>query len=76
MSVISLPANQQTILLDHLKKEATVIPMMPAAGSQGSAGGSGPQGLAPQAPHGREGWFSARKLTKRPLALSVQTAEN
>jgi len=49
MSVISLPANQQTVLLDHLKKEATVIPMMPAMGSSGAAGG-GPQGAAPQAP--------------------------
>jgi hypothetical protein len=50
MSVISLPANQQTVLLDHLKKEATVIPMMPAMGSSGAAGGGGPQGAAPQAP--------------------------
>ena len=49
MSVINLPANQHTILLDHLKKEATVIPMMPAMGSQGSAGGGAAQGVAPHA---------------------------
>lgn len=50
MSVISLPANQHTILLDHLKKEATVIPMMPPMGSQASPGGGGAPGAAPQAP--------------------------
>ena len=48
MSVISLPANQQTILLDHLKKEAMVLPMMPGQGSP-TPGGGGGQGVAPQA---------------------------
>jgi hypothetical protein len=50
MSVISLPANQHTILLDHLKKEATVIPIMLPMGSQASPGGGGAPGAAPQAP--------------------------
>jgi hypothetical protein len=49
MSVISLPTNQQTILLDHLKKEAMVIPMGPGQGSP-SSGGGGAQGVAPQVP--------------------------
>jgi hypothetical protein len=39
-SVITDPASQKTILLDHVKKEATIVPMAPAA--QGSASpGSG-----------------------------------
>ena len=50
MSVISLPANQKTILLDHLKKEATVIPTMPGMGSPGSPGAGGQHVVAPQAP--------------------------
>ena len=49
MSVISLPTNQQTILLDHLKKEATVIPTVPGEGPH-SPGGGGMHGMAPQAP--------------------------
>jgi hypothetical protein len=49
-SVINDPKSQQTILLDHLKKEATIIPM-PAASSGGSAPASpqipAAQGQAP-----------------------------
>jgi hypothetical protein len=43
-SVISDPASQKTILLDHLKKEATILPTPPA--SAGSAPGGAPQGSA------------------------------
>lgn len=42
-SVISDPASQHTILLDHVKKEATMIPMPPprsAAPAQGAAPGA------------------------------------
>ncbi len=42
-SVINDPTSQKTILLDHLKKEATIVPMSP------SASGSAAPGL-PQAP--------------------------
>jgi hypothetical protein len=42
-SVINDPASQQTILLDHLKKEATIVPIPP------SASGSAPPSL-PQVP--------------------------
>jgi hypothetical protein len=44
-SIITLPASQKTIMLDHLKKEAMIIPMPPASSaisqspnSQASAG--------------------------------------
>lgn len=50
ISVISLPANQHTILLDHLKKEAMVIPMIAAPGSTTAHAGGIPQGSAPPAP--------------------------
>jgi hypothetical protein len=50
MSIINVPANQHTILLDHLKKEATVIPMVPGMGSPASGGGAGAQSGAAQAP--------------------------
>jgi hypothetical protein len=36
-SIISNPAAQKTILLDHLKKEATIIPMAAASGAAPSA---------------------------------------
>jgi hypothetical protein len=44
-SVISDPASQQAVLLDHVKKEATILPMPP-----GMAGAASPG--APQAPAG------------------------
>src|ERR1700730_17317695 len=40
-SVISDPASQHTIVLDHVKKEATVIPM-PPPGSPGPAPSAAP----------------------------------
>jgi len=43
-SVISDPAQQKTILLDHIMKEATVLPTPPA--SAGSAAGTEPQAPA------------------------------
>jgi len=49
-SVITDPASQKTILLDHVKKEATIIPMPPAASgsaSPGSAQTPAAQGQAP-----------------------------
>ncbi|MGC2646670.1 MAG: hypothetical protein WA261_10370, partial [Candidatus Sulfotelmatobacter sp.] len=48
-SIISNPADQKTILLDHLKKEATIIPMPPASGAAAPAG-SKPPGGATSAP--------------------------
>jgi hypothetical protein len=48
-SIISNPAEQKTILLDHLKKEATVIPMPTASGSAPLGGPKMPGG-APSAP--------------------------
>jgi len=45
-SVITDPKSQQTILLDHLKKEATIIPMSAAA--SGSAAPGSPQVPAAQ----------------------------
>ena len=45
-SIISNPAEQKTILLDHLKKEATVIPMPTASGSAPSGGPKMPGGAA------------------------------
>jgi hypothetical protein len=45
-SVINDPGSQQTILLDHLKKEATIIPMSGSA--LGSAAPSAPQVPAAQ----------------------------
>jgi hypothetical protein len=48
-SIISNPAEQKTILLDHLKKEATVIPMPAASGSTPSGVPKMPGG-APAAP--------------------------
>jgi len=43
-SVISDPAQQKTILLDHIMKEATILPTPPA--SAGSAAGTEPQAPA------------------------------
>jgi hypothetical protein len=48
-SVISDPAGQRTIMLDHLKKEAMVIPMPPAS-SAPSPSGSPPMPGAPAPP--------------------------
>jgi hypothetical protein len=48
-SIISNPAEQKAILLDHLKKEATVIPMPAVSGSAPSGGPKMPGG-APAAP--------------------------
>lgn len=48
-SIISSPADQKTILLDHLKKEAMVIPMPPASGTAPSGSPKMPSG-APSAP--------------------------
>ena len=49
-SVITDPASQKAILLDHVKKEATIVPMPPAASgsaSPGSAQTPAAQGQAP-----------------------------
>ena len=48
-SVISDPASQHTIVLDHAKKEATVIPMSPA-GSAATPAGAAPGGAAAAQP--------------------------
>src|SRR6266567_3123 len=48
-SVISDPASQHTIVLDHAKKEATVIPMTPA-GSASTPAGAVPGGAAAAQP--------------------------
>ncbi|MGB8990226.1 MAG: hypothetical protein WCC37_26755 [Candidatus Sulfotelmatobacter sp.] len=45
-SIISNPTDQKTILLDHLKKEATIIPM-PAASGTAAVGSSKLPGAAP-----------------------------
>ena len=50
-SVITDPASQKTILLDHVKKEATIVPMAPAASGSalpGSAHVPSALGQAPQ----------------------------
>ena len=49
-SVISVPAAQKTILLDHLKKEAIVIPTPPAAAAPGAPGAPKPPATAAQPP--------------------------
>ncbi len=38
-SIITDPAGQRAIMLDHLKKEATVIPMPPASSAPSPSGG-------------------------------------
>ena len=48
-SIISNPAEQKTILLDHLKKEATIIPMPAASGAE-TPGSSTPPGGTPPPP--------------------------
>jgi hypothetical protein len=48
-SIISNPAGQQTIMLDHLKKEATVIPTPPASSAPSPSGS--PQMPGATAPH-------------------------
>jgi len=48
-SVISDPASQHTIVLDHAKKEATVIPMSPA-GSAATPAGAAPGAAAAAQP--------------------------
>ncbi len=40
-SVITDPASQKAIILDHVKKEAMIVPMAPAA--SGTAAGGAPQ---------------------------------
>ncbi len=37
-SIITLPGSQKTIMLDHLKKEAMVIPMQPASAAPSAPG--------------------------------------
>lgn len=49
-SVISNPATQKTILLDHLKKEAIVIPTPPSAAPPSPPGGPSPAGAPPSTP--------------------------
>jgi hypothetical protein len=49
-SIISSPADKKTILLDHLKKEAMVIPMPPAAGTAPSGSPKVPSGAAAAPP--------------------------
>jgi hypothetical protein len=49
-SVISDPASKQAIVLDHLKKEATIVPITTATGASAAAGGPqvpAAQGSAP-----------------------------
>ena len=45
-SIISNPAVQKTILLDHLKKEATIVPMVAASGGASSGSPKTPGGAA------------------------------
>jgi hypothetical protein len=50
-SIITNPAAQKAILLDHLKKEAVVVPMPPAQAAPSSSGSSqAPAGAAPAPP--------------------------
>ena len=49
-SIISSPADKKTILLDHLKKEAMVIPMPPATGTAPSGGPKVPGGAGSAPP--------------------------
>jgi hypothetical protein len=49
-SIISSPADKKTILLDHLKKEAMVIPMPPATGTAPSGSSKVPSGAAAAPP--------------------------
>ena len=49
-SIISSPADKKTILLDHLKKEAMVIPMPPATGTASSGSPKVPSGAAAAPP--------------------------
>jgi hypothetical protein len=49
-SVITDPSKQQTIILDHLKKEASIIPMMPAPPGPPPIPGGLPAVAPPQAP--------------------------
>jgi len=50
-SVISDPASQHTILLDHLKKEATILPMtLPTAPTAPSGTPQAPAGAVPPPP--------------------------
>src|SRR5580698_7049767 len=49
-SIISSPADQKTILLDHLKKEAMIIPMPPPPGAAPSGSSKMPSSAAPAAP--------------------------
>jgi hypothetical protein len=49
-SIISMPSAQQTIMLDHLKKEATVVPTPPATAASSAEGPKMPAGIAPPAP--------------------------
>jgi hypothetical protein len=46
-SIISNPTDQNTILLDHLKKEATIIPMPAASGVAAPASSKLPGGAPP-----------------------------
>ncbi|MFZ0416916.1 MAG: hypothetical protein WAM04_02340 [Candidatus Sulfotelmatobacter sp.] len=49
-SIISSPADQKTILLDHLKKVAMVIPMPPTPGAAPSGSTKMPDAAAPAPP--------------------------
>jgi hypothetical protein len=49
-SVISDPSSQQAILLDHAKKEATIMPMPPAAPGAAPTGASQSSAAAGQVP--------------------------
>jgi hypothetical protein len=49
-SIISSPADQKTILLDHLKKVAMVIPMPPTSGATPSGSAKMPAAPAPAPP--------------------------
>jgi hypothetical protein len=49
-SVITDPASQKTILLDHVKKEATIVPMAPAASGNALPGSAQVPAAPGQAP--------------------------
>src|SRR5438477_6873903 len=49
-SIITIPASQKTIMLDHLKKEAMVIPMPPVPSAPSQPQDSQASGAAAQHP--------------------------
>ena len=49
-SIITIPASQKTIMLDHLKKEAMIIPMPPVSSAPSQSQNSQASGTAAQHP--------------------------